>query len=219
MKLHKEAFPTVFYASIIYIFINVGFWRLFHETPLFSMLIFFSTSILLLLVFYFFRVFRQLPEEEPSKILSPAYGKVVNIETVYEHHYYKDNRLLLSIFLSPLDIHCQYAPMSGNIKLVDYIAGKYLVAFHPKSSELNEHSRIVIENNNISILVKQIAGYVARRIVTYVDKDQAVQQNDELGYIRFGSRVDVFFPVDTILEVSIGDRVEAGKSVLSFIKN
>lgn len=216
MKLHKEVFPTIFFAVVIFLFFNVGMWRLFHEHPIVYTALFYITIPILFLVIYFFRVKTKISPVDETKIISPAYGKVVNIEEgVFENEYYNEEKLLVSIFLSPLDIHCQYAPMKGVVKFAKYFPGKYLVAFHPKSSELNEHASVVLENESISILVKQIAGAVARRIVPYLEEGQTVNQNDELGFIKFGSRVDIFFPKGTKLNIKVGDKVKGAETIIA----
>lgn len=215
MKLHREAFPTLVFACIIFIISNVAVWRLFYENLLLSKIFLVISFIILLLVFYFFRVrIKNAPIGE-NVIASPAYGKVVNIETVFEGEFYQKEMKCLSIFMSPLNIHCNYVPIQGKVNYFQYHPGKYLVAFHPKSSELNEHTSVGFQNEKIEILVKQIAGFVARRIIPYLQEGQQVNQNDELGFIRFGSRVDVFLPLETELEVSVGDKVQGARTVLA----
>jgi phosphatidylserine decarboxylase len=151
-------------------------------------------------------------------IYSPADGKVVVIEETEEMEYFKDNRLQVSIFMSPFNMHSNRYPVSGKIKYVSYNPGENMVAWHPKSSEFNERSTIVIETHDgVEILVRQIAGAVARRIVTYSKKGQEVRQGDELGFIKFGSRVDIFLPVGTEVEVPILQHVRANKSIIARI--
>jgi len=140
------------------------------------------------------------------------------IEETFESEYFRDNRLQISIFMSPFNMHSNRYPVSGRVKYVNYHPGNYMVAWHPKSSELNERSTIVIETENGSeILVRQIAGAVARRIVTYAKAGKKVTQGDELGFIKFGSRVDVFLPPGTEIEVPILQQVKANKSILAKI--
>ena len=215
LQLHKEAYPTVFYASVLFVFFNVGTWLLLREHLIFHQILLGITSALLLIIFYFFRVRRSRPDIKENTVLSPAYGTVVNIENVMEDEFYQKEMKCVSIFMSPLDIHCNYVPVSGKVNYFQYHPGKYLVAFHPKSSALNEHTSVGIENSNIQLLVKQIAGFMARRIVPYLKEAQDVTQNDELGFIRFGSRVDVFFPLNTSIKVKVGDKLKGGKSSLA----
>ena len=143
---------------------------------------------------------------------------MVVIEETFENEYFKDNRLQISIFMSPFNMHSNRYPVSGHIKYVNYHSGNYMVAWHPKSSELNERSTIVIETEKgTEILVRQIAGAVARRIVTYAKEGQKVTQGDELGFIKFGSRVDIFLPLGTEIEVPILQQVKANKSIIAKI--
>ena len=150
-----------------------------------------------------------------GKIIAPADGKVVVIEETYEPEYFKDNRLQVSIFMSPVNVHVNRNPVSGVIKYMQYHKGKYLVAWHPKSSTENERTTLVIGNDKGDILLRQIAGAMARRIKFYVQEFDIVKQNEEFGFIRFGSRVDVFLPIGTKVNVSIGDNVKGGVTILA----
>ena len=157
-------------------------------------------------------------QPDPGLIYAPADGKVVVIEETLENEYFKDMRLQISIFMSPFNMHSNIYPVSGRIKYVSYHPGQNMVAWHPKSSELNERSTIVIETKDgTEILIRQIAGAVARRIVTYAKENQDVMQGDELGFIKFGSRVDVFLPVGTEVEIPILQQVKANKSIIAKI--
>ncbi len=215
MKIHREAYPTVFYAAVTFVLINLGMWQLFRDQPHIYQSFFYTTLLILLLIIYFFRVPSSIPPVNEQEIISPAYGKVVEIIDEFEGKFFQDTRKRLSIFMSPLDIHCNYVPTSGMVEFAEHFPGKYLVAYHPKSSELNEHTFTVINHNGYKLGVKQIAGFMARRIVPYMREGITVEQNDELGFIKFGSRVDVFFPVDVQLSVSIGDKVQGGITVLA----
>jgi phosphatidylserine decarboxylase len=152
-----------------------------------------------------------------EKIVAPADGKVVVIEETYEPEYFKDKRLQVSIFMSPLNVHVNRNPISGEVKYMKYHPGKYLVAWHPKSSTENERTTMVIGNSKMELLVRQIAGALARRICYYVKEGDTVMQNDEFGFIRFGSRVDLFFPVGTKIDVKIGEIVKGGITVIAHI--
>ena len=152
-----------------------------------------------------------------DKIIAPADGKVVVIEETYEPEYFQDKRLQVSIFMSPVNVHVNRNPVSGVIKYMKYHPGKFLVAWHPKSSTENERTTLVIGNDNGDILLRQIAGAMARRICYYVQEGDTVRQNEEFGFIRFGSRVDVFFPAGTVVDVKIGDVVKGGVTVLAHI--
>lgn len=178
----------------------------------------FCSIILYFFILFFFRMPSRNLDPDPGLIYAPADGKVVVIEETLENEYFKDTRLQISIFMSPFNMHSNKYPVSGQIKYVNYHPGHYLVAWHPKSSELNERSSIVIETESgAEILVRQIAGAVARRIVTYAKQDQKVTQGEELGFIKFGSRVDIFLPVGTEIEVPILQLVKANKSIIAKI--
>ena len=149
-------------------------------------------------------------------IISPVDGKVVNIEKVFEKEYFKDDRNQVSIFMSPLNVHVTRYPISGLVKYSKYHPGEYLVAWHPKSSEKNERTTVVIENNAVGeILYRQIAGAVARRIVNYAKVDKNVSQGKDAGFIKFGSRVDLFLPADSNLNVKINQSVRGGEDIIS----
>jgi phosphatidylserine decarboxylase len=157
-------------------------------------------------------------DPDPGLIYAPADGKVVVIEETVETEYFQDKRLQVSIFMSPFNIHSNRYPVSGRVKYVCYHHGHNFVAWHPKSSELNERSTIVIETSKgAEILIRQIAGAIARRIVTYSKENQDVIQGGELGFIKFGSRVDIFLPIGTEIEIPILQQVRANKSIIARI--
>jgi phosphatidylserine decarboxylase len=168
-------------------------------------------------VIWFFR----LPVREFSAgeqiIVAPADGKVVVIEETFEPEYFKDKRLHVSIFMSPLNVHVNRSPIDGVVKYMKYHPGKYLVAWHPKSSTDNERTSLVIENSNVAILLRQVAGALARRICFYVKEGQEVKQNEEFGFIRFGSRVDVYLTLGTEIDVKIGQADQGGITTLAHL--
>jgi len=171
------------------------------------------------LILWFFRNPKRKIIIDDNRILSPADGKVVNIEQVKENEFFKDERIQISIFLSITNIHVTRFPISGKVIYNKYNPGKYLVAWHPKSSEKNERTSVVIRNNNFGdILYRQIAGAVARRIVNYAKTDLEVNQGEDSGFIKFGSRVDIFLPLNSNISIKKGQRVKGGISVIS-IKN
>ncbi len=177
-----------------------------------------ASSLLYIFILFFFRLPSRTLEPDPGLIYAPADGKVVVIEETEEKEYFRDTRLQVSIFMSPFNMHSNRYPVSGRIKYICYHPGDYMVAWHPKSSELNERSSVVIETVcGKEILVRQIAGAVARRIVPYAKEDQEVRQGDELGFIKFGSRVDLFLPVGTEIEIPILQQVKANKSIIAKI--
>lgn len=172
--------------------------------------------IVLLLILQFFRNPIRNTIINDKHIISPVDGKVVNIEKVYEKEYFKDERLQVSIFMSPLNVHVTRYPISGKVNYSKYHPGKYLVAWHPKSSEKNERTTIVLENKIIGeILYRQIAGALARRIVNYAEVGENVTQGKDAGFIKFGSRVDLFLPVDSSLNIEINNHVRGGEDIIS----
>ena len=176
-----------------------------------------SVSILiLLLILQFFRNPVRNTIINENHIISPVDGKVVNIEKVYEKEYFKDERLQVSIFMSPFNVHVTRYPISGKVNFSKYHPGEYLVAWHPKSSEKNERTTIVLENEVVGqILYRQIAGALARRIVNYAEVGENVTQGKDAGFIKFGSRVDLFLPVDSILNIDINQYVRGGEDIIS----
>ena len=174
--------------------------------------------VILLLILQFFRNPVRNTIINEKHIVSPVDGKIVTIEKVFEKEYFKEDRIQVSIFMSPLNVHVTRYPMSGKVNYSKYHPGKYLVAWHPKSSEKNERTTIVLENKNFGeILYRQIAGAIARRIVNYAVVDQTVTQGKDAGFIKFGSRVDLFLPVGSNLNVELGQHVRGGEDVISVI--
>ena len=177
-------------------------------------------ATLAVLIFGFIAYFFRNPNREvlltsETVVLAPADGRVVVIEEAEEKEYFKDRRLQVSIFMSPTNVHVNRSPISGVINYFRYHEGKYLVAWHPKSSEQNERTTFVIGNAHAEILLRQIAGAMAKRIVSYFDEGARVEQGVDIGFIKFGSRVDLFLPLGTRLEVEIGDKVKGNVSVLA----
>ena len=167
--------------------------------------------IILILVLQFFRNPNRPALEKKDLLVSPVDGKIVSISEIYEDEYFNDKRLQISIFMSPINVHVTRFPVSGKIIYSKYHPGKYLVAWHPKSSKLNERTTIVIENQFLGkVMYRQIAGTVARRIVNYAIENQAAVQGEDAGFIKFGSRVDVFLPPDTKLKIKNGQKVKGG---------
>ncbi len=181
---------------------------------------FFYTALVLAIgVFVLFAQFFRIPRREAqigeNNVICPSDGKVVVIEEVEETEYFKDKRIQISVFMSPLNVHAQWTPIEGEVKLAKYHAGLFLVAWHPKSSTDNERTTIVIKGKKHEILFRQIAGAVARRIRCYVKSSQQVAQGEECGFIKFGSRVDVFLPLDATVKVKIGDKVQGKLTILA----
>lgn len=174
---------------------------------------------LLILILQFFRNPKRVTEKNDQHIVSPVDGKVVVIEKVYEKEYFKDERLQVSIFMSPLNVHVTRYALGGEVTFSRYHPGKYLVAWHPKSSELNERTTVVVKNPVFGeVLYRQIAGALARRIVNYATVGDQVEQGTDAGFIKFGSRVDVFLPVDTPIDVVLNQTVRGGEDVIAHLK-
>lgn len=170
-----------------------------------------ASIAILILVLQFFRNPKRLTTKNENHIIAPVDGKVVIVEEVYEKEYFKDQRLQVSIFMSPLNVHVTRYAMGGNVIFSKYHPGKYLVAWHPKSSELNERTTVVVENNTVGkILYRQIAGAVARRIVNYAKVGDKAVQGEDAGFIKFGSRVDLFLPLGTQINFEVGQKVKGG---------
>ena len=176
--------------------------------------------IIYLLVLQFFRNPKRVTNSKEGEIVAPADGTVVLIEEVEETEYLNDKRKMVSIFMSPLNVHVNRAPITGNVTYTKYHQGKYLVAWHPKSSQLNERTTVVMENNKTGpILFRQIAGAVARRIAIYCRPNDQLLAGQEFGFIKFGSRMDVFLPLEAEVCVKIGDKPKGGETIIARIKN
>ena len=211
MKLHKEGKTTLRNQLIIYLIIgiitqfNYNFFN--YITPIFL--------VIFLFFLYFFRKPNRKFEIKNDVIYSPCDGKVVVIEKTQETEFFNDQRIQVSVFMSPLNIHNNLYPISGLVTYQKYHPGKFFLAWKPKASTDNERSTIVIKNNKISVLCRQIAGAIARRIVTYSKIEDEVNAGDEIGFIKFGSRVDIFLPLGTEVEVKIGENVTGGQSIIA----
>jgi phosphatidylserine decarboxylase len=218
IHIHKEGYKILAYALIGLLVLNIAVNIIWSDLPLLKWAFLVSSFMLYIFLLFFFRLPTRQLKADPGLIYAPADGKVVVIEETMENEYFKDLRLQVSIFMSPFNMHSNRYPVSGKVKYVCYHPGQNMVAWHPKSSELNERSTIVIQTGDgTEVMVRQIAGAVARRIVTYAKEDTAVHQGDELGFIKFGSRVDIFLPVGTEVEVPILQQVKANKSIIAKI--
>jgi phosphatidylserine decarboxylase len=218
IHIHKEGYKILIFGLIALLVINIIVNIIWADSALIRWAFFICSFMLYIFLVFFFRLPTRLFEPDPGLIYAPADGKVVVIEETMENEYFKDMRLQVSIFMSPFNMHSNRYPVSGKVKYVCHHPGKYMVAWHPKSSELNERSTIVIETSDgTEVLVRQIAGAVARRIVTYARENIDVLQGDELGFIKFGSRVDIFLPIGTEVEVPILQQVKANKSIIAKI--
>lgn len=218
MNIHKEGYKSIALAALIFGAINIIVFFFFSSLmPIVSWIVFSITLITLLFIISFFRVPTRDFTLAHHQIICPADGKVVVIEEITDVEYFKDKRLQVSIFMSPANVHINRIPMSGKVEYSQYHKGKYLVAWNPKSSTENERHSVVIKSDKAVILVKQIAGAVAKRIVNYLQVGQMVEQSTEMGFIKFGSRVDVLLPVGTELNVSLNQAVKGGVTILATI--
>ncbi|HEX4876309.1 MAG TPA: phosphatidylserine decarboxylase family protein [Chitinophagaceae bacterium] len=217
MTIHKEGYKTIAYSTIVFGIINLAsFYFLSPSAPYISLLLFILTLGLLLFMVSFFRVPKRNHTIQENAIIAPADGKVVVIEEVQADEYFSGRRIQVSIFMSPLNVHVNRNPVSGEVLYSQYHKGKYLVAWHPKSSTENErHSVVYRSTNGKEILVKQIAGALAKRIVNYLQPGMKVKQTEEMGFIKFGSRVDILLPLDAKINVKIGDKPQGGVTVIA----
>ncbi len=215
---HKEGYLTITFFFILAVSLTIFTEYNIINQSLKTLIQLFS-GLLLILILQFFRNPKRVITRDIKKILSPVDGKVVVIESVCEKEYFKDNRMQVSIFMSPLNVHITRYPLSGKVTYSKYHPGKYLFAWHPKSSEENERTTIVIKNTEFGeVLYRQVAGALARRIVNYAKVGSEVKQGDDAGFIKFGSRVDLFLPIDTPIEVVLNQIAKGAKTIISSIK-
>ncbi len=213
--IHSEGIPTIGLTLIISFVLFFGLSSIYSATWFKTVLLVLILILNFLILWFFRNPNRAVETVDNSIILAPADGKLVAIEEVMENEFFNEKMLKLSIFMSPLNVHVNRYPISGKIKYLKYHPGKYLVAWHPKSSELNERTTVVIESDHGTILLRQIAGAVARRIVYYPETGDTVRQGAELGFIKFGSRVDVFIPVESKVEAEIDQTIVGNRTVLA----
>lgn len=216
MTLHKEGTATIIVTIIFVLVVNFGIRYLAPDITWLHTVLLIGGVFLLLVVLQFFRKPSRKPLIDPNLIIAPADGKVVVIEEVMETEYLNEKRKQISIFMSPINVHINFNPLSGVVSYFKYHAGKYLVAWHPKSSTENERTTVVVKHKNgTEILFRQIAGAMARRICWYVDKGQSVKQGEEFGFIKFGSRVDIYVPLDAEILVNIDDVTTGGLTAIA----
>jgi len=217
MKLHKESKGTLIVA---FLFITIVAAISIYFLKIWSLIILIPLLIILGLIFWFFRVPNREILEHRENIIAPVDGKVVMIKEVFEDEFLKEKVIQISIFMSPLNVHiCRY-PVSGDVIYKKYHAGRYLVAWHEKSSTENERTTVAVKSlTNHNVVFRQIAGYVARRIVFYCNIEDKAKAGHEFGFIKFGSRMDVFLPLDTEIVCKIGDKTKGGLDVIARLKD
>lgn len=213
MKIHKEGHKILLTFSSALVVLNaLIYWYLPDYLTLTTIV---SFALFLLVLQFFRNPRREIMVADDNLVYAPADGKIVVIEEAHEGEYFDDKRLQVSIFMSPTNVHVNRNPVSGTVNYFRYHPGKYLVAWHPKSSSENERTTLVIDNGEDEVLLRQIAGAVAKRIVHYVSEGDKVHQGRDFGFIKFGSRVDLFLPLDAKIEVTMGQKVKGNKTVIA----
>ena len=216
MTIHREGRTLLFVLLIILFAANAAINYYFPESKIIQNICIGGSLIFYLVILQFFRVPNLTVDKNANHVIAPADGKVVVIEETEETEYLKSKRIQISIFMSPINVHVNRTPVAGVISYFKYHAGKYLVAWHPKSSTENERTTVVMKmKNGTEILFRQIAGALARRIKCYIKEGQPLDQGDEFGFIKFGSRVDIYLPIGTNITVKIGDKTTGGKTVIA----
>lgn len=216
MTIHKEGYQSIGIGALIFGVLNlISFTFLSASMPWLAFGIFIVTLGIFLFLVSFFRIPNQIFTINPDQIICPADGKVVVIEEVIDSEYFKDKRIQLSVFMSPANVHVNRNPVDGEVVYNQYHKGKYLVAWHPKSSTENERWSVVVKNSHGEILYKQIAGALAKRICNYTKVGQQVKQTDEYGFIKFGSRVDLLLPLTAKIHVELNQVVKGGTTILA----
>jgi phosphatidylserine decarboxylase len=219
MKIHREGYTSLFMTLLFITGFTVVMNILWPEHTTWHYVVYAIFAVVFIGVLQFFRSPKRIVPFNNNHVLCPADGKVVVIEKTTEGECFHDERIQLSIFMSPLNVHVNRYPVGGKVSYFKYHPGKYLVAWHPKSSTDNERTTVVVDNpDHGEILIRQIAGAVARRIVCYSKVGEIVEQGSEMGFIKFGSRVDVFLPVDAEINVKLGQKVIGGVTVLATIR-
>lgn len=216
MTIHKEGYTSIALCILFIFLLNAAIQFYFPQAFVIKWIVYILSFALFAIILQFFRSpFLDITQNE-NAVLCPADGKVVVIEETTETEYLKDKRIQVSVFMSPVNVHVNRNPISGVVKYFKYHPGKYLVAWHPKSSTENERTTVVTETSaGVPILFRQIAGALARRIVWYVKEGDKVEQGEQFGFIKFGSRVDVFLPLGTEINVELGEVVKGGRTVLA----
>lgn len=219
MTIHKEGRSLLLGLTILLFVLNGALFYFYPNATVAQNGFIIASVIFFLLILQFFRnpLFTITPDLK--QVLAPADGKVVTIEETVEPEYFKERRKQVSIFMSPINVHVNRMPVAGTVSYFKYHPGKYLVAWHPKSSTDNERTTVAVKmSNGVEILFRQIAGALARRIKCYVKEGQAYQQGEEFGFIKFGSRVDIFLPLDANIKVKVGDITKGGRTVIAEFK-
>lgn len=213
MRIHREGIPSLLISLAV--FLVFGAMSYFFIPQWYGIALFLLVIPLVFFLQFFRNPVRVLPQTGKDLVFAPADGKVVVVEETEETEFLKERRIQVSIFMSPLNVHVNRNPVGGKVVFKKYHPGKYLVAWHPKSSTENERTTVVYDTGKVQLLVRQIAGAVARRIVTYVEEGQEVRQGEEMGFIKLGSRVDLFLPLDAKIEVEPGAVVKGNQTLIA----
>lgn len=216
MTLHKEGYKIILFATLTLGGLNFGLHEWLGDNVITQAILLLSLVIYVLIIQFFRNPVRYTPIDE-NHIIAPADGKIVVIEDVEEPEFFKGKRKQVSIFMSPLNVHVNRYPVSGKVVYQKYYPGKYLVAWHPKSSTENERTTVVVENTKGQILFRQIAGALARRIVCYAKEGDTAIQGGEYGFIKFGSRIDLFLPLDCKINVTLGQKTKGGETIIGIL--
>ncbi len=215
MLIHREGYKIILVTLLILAGINIALQSWLGEENIAGRIVLAISLVFFILIVQFFRnPFRNTVIND-NHVIAPADGKVVVIEEVEENEYFKDKRRQVSIFMSPINVHVNRNPISGLVKYAKYHPGKYLVAWHPKSSTENERTTVVIAGNKAEVLFRQVAGALAKRIVYYVKEGEMVEQGAEMGFIKFGSRIDLYLPLSAKIEVALQQKTKGGETVVA----
>jgi phosphatidylserine decarboxylase len=215
VKFHKEGAKIIFISLAVFVALLLVSPLVFSNIWILKSVQVFLLAFLVIILQFFRNPDRRL-EVNDNNIIAPVDGKVVVIEEVFEPEYFKDKRLQVSIFMSPINVHVTRYATSGKVKYSKYHPGKYLVAWHPKASTENERTTVVIENRVFGeIMYRQIAGALAKRIINYAEEGNQVRQGDDAGFIKFGSRVDLYFPLGTDIQVKIGQKAVGNRTIIA----
>ena len=218
MSLHKEGYKIILITFLVLALLSIAIWYIIPWKQL-QILIYIGFLVEFIWTISFFRVPKRVVNLNENHILSSADGKIVTIEEVDETEYFNDRRIMISVFMSPFDIHVNWYPFTGKVIYTKYHKGKFLVAYNPKSSVDNERNSIVVEKEpGKAVLIRQIAGIMARRIISYAKQGDSTKQGEEFGIIQFGSRVDFFLPVNSKVNVKIGQKVQARKTIIAYFR-
>lgn len=215
MRIHREGHLLLIVSAAMLIIINAALYFFVENTTISIIIGVLSLTFYGIILQFFRNPVREISYFDNRAIYAPADGKVVVIEETFEAEYFKDKRLQVSIFMSPFNVHVNRNPIGGKVSYYRYHEGKYLVAWHPKSSTENERTTVVINNGKEEVLFRQIAGALAKRIMCYIKEGQQVKQGEEMGFIKFGSRVDIYLPLSSKVEVKIGDVVKGNKNIIA----